>query len=424
MNKTLLIDWNILVKSDNLIRFPVSIGLARELFGNSAGEWENKEFQEKYERKLNALFKNMRKSDIEFFAPGGSEFRRLLRMLWWFYIKRGNLPDRNSKSFIEYHEKYEDTYDLDPELFNYLYDEYFKYFKENYTFEVYDDIQRLIDRKPSDWDLGIFSDDLTKNELSMILDEFKSGRNYADIFNLRFGPSSTIVAFSDVSNVKDMVFSAESVARKVNKFKQSGSDVFLLYKSPTAIKYFNSEIKHTLLNKNDTVDRFDFDNPNILLETDDSYQATEESESEKTPGQEKTSKPKKIAYLHDIIINKFPFIQKTIGFVKSVSNSSFMGGALIVYLLLVAIVALILGWLELVDNYEDVIFYAAAVPFLLWLASISLLLAFMIITDVPVYIMNRYYENINSGLAATTAIWRAVYPFATGIILLVLYSYI
>jgi len=241
-----------------------------------------------------------------------------------------------------------------------------------------------------------------------------------------------------------------------------------LYKSPTAIKYFNSEIKHTLLNKNDTVDRFDFDNPNILLETDDSYQATEESEdvkperlegydsdiiwcnlqkasishlswtfgqdaghshkvvseSEKTLDQEEDSKPKKIAYLHDIIINKFPFIQKTIGFVKSVSNSSFMGGALIVYLLLVAIVALILGWLELVDNYEDVIFYAAAVPFLLWLASISLLLAFMIITDVPVYIMNRYYENINSGLAATTAIWRAVYPFATGIILLVLYSYI
>jgi hypothetical protein len=40
--KILLIDWNRVVKSDKLVRFPVSIDLARELFGNSAGEWKYK----------------------------------------------------------------------------------------------------------------------------------------------------------------------------------------------------------------------------------------------------------------------------------------------------------------------------------------------------------------------------------------------
>jgi len=195
-----------------------------------------------------------------------------------------------------------------------------------------------------------------------------------------------------------------------------------LYKSPTAIKYFNSEIKHTLLNKNDTVDRFDFDNPNILLETDDFYQATEESESEKTPGQEKTSKPKKIAYLHDIIINKFPFIQKIIDFIKD--EGELIGGAFLASSLLVVIVALMLDWFELVDDYEDVMFYGLGIPFLLCLTIAVLLIVFMIITALPVDIMNRYYENVNSGLGTTAAIWKAVYPFVMGIIALVLYSYI
>jgi hypothetical protein len=138
--KILLIDWNSIVKSDKLVRFPVSIDLARELFGNSAGEWKNKSFQEKYEDKLNTIFNNMAKSGIEFFAPGGSEFRRLLTMLWWFYIKKSNFPERNSKYFTESYEQYEDTYKLNPELFEYLYDEYYQYLKENYVFEVNDDV--------------------------------------------------------------------------------------------------------------------------------------------------------------------------------------------------------------------------------------------------------------------------------------------
>lgn len=278
--KILLIDWNRIVKSNKFVRFPVNISLAIELFGSSAGEWNNKEFQDKYEDKLNIIFKNMIRSGIEFFAPGGSELRRLLTMLWWFYIKKSNFPECSSKDFTEYYEKYDKTYNLDPELFEYLYDEYYQFFKENYEFEVNDDVQRLIDRKPDDWGLGIFSDDRTKDELGIILDELNSSGDYGKIFNFRFGASSPIVEYSDEPDVKDIVFSDESVAKAINQFNKKDSNVFLLYESSTPREYLKPEIQHILFSEDDLIDRFDFDNPGVLMEADNSYKVEEEPKEE------------------------------------------------------------------------------------------------------------------------------------------------
>jgi hypothetical protein len=462
--KILLIDWNSIVKSDKLIRFPVSIDLVRELFGDHAGVWENKEFQEKYENKLNTLFQNMRKSGIEFFSPGGSEFRRLNGMLWWFYIKKSNVPERNSKYFAESYEQYEETYKLDPELFEYLYDEYYQYFKENYIFEVNNDVQRLVDRKPDDWELGIFSKYLTKDELDIILDKLKSVKSYGDAFKLRFGVSIVTLAYA-----QDVVHSNEALDKEIDKFRRDRVSIFLLYRSPVEWQYFNSDIKHTLLGKEDLMDRFDFDNPGVLLEANDAYQAEEEldeeikyeqlgedipdtvwcnllkidishlswtfgqdvdrwykhgvvSEDERVSNQETSNNPKKIAYLHDIVMDKFPFIQRVIDFFEN--KGELIGGTLIAYSLLVLVGSLISDWLGLVSHYSDVIFYTLAIPFLSWFAVMLLIIVFMLITDIPVFIINLYYKNVNSGLDTTAAIWKAVYPFVMGAIFLVLYSYI
>ncbi len=278
--KILLIDWNSIVKSDKLIRFPVSIDLVRGLFGDHAGVWKNKEFQEKYEDKLNALFKNMSKSGIRFFSPGGSELRRLLTMLWWFYIKKNNPPECSTRYFVDGYKEYEDTYNLDPELFEYLYNEYYEYFQDNYVFEVFAEVQRLVDRKPDDWELGIFSTDLAEDELNIVLDKPKSVKSYGDAFKLRFGVNGIISAYA-----QDIVHPSEVVAKDVNKFKQNRSNIFLLYRSSVEAKHFNSDIKHILLGEEDLMDRVDFDNPGVLLDVNDDYQTKDESDEEVEPEQ-------------------------------------------------------------------------------------------------------------------------------------------
>ena len=275
MSKILLIDWNSIVKSDKLIRFPVSISLVKELFGDHAGVWENKEFQEKYENNLITLFQNMRESGIEFFSPGGSPLRRLISMLWWFYIKKNNPPECSTRYFVDEYKEHEDTYNLDPELFEYLYDEYYQYFKDNYIFEVFNEVQRLVDRKPDDWELGVFSTDLAEGELDIILDKLKSVKSYGDVFKLRFGTNGLVSAYA-----QDIVHPNEVIAKSVNKFKQNRSNVFLLYQSPVEMKYFASDIRHILLGKEDSMDRFDFDNPGVLLEVSDAYRAEKELDEE------------------------------------------------------------------------------------------------------------------------------------------------
>ncbi len=260
MSNTLLIDWNSIVKSDKLIRFPVSIGLTKELFGDHAGVWENKEFQEKYEDKIITIFKNIRESGIEFFSPGGSPLRRLISMLWWFYIKKNNPPECSTRYFVDGYKEYEDAYNLDPELFEYLYNEYYEYFQDNYVFKVFAEVQRLVDRKPDDWELGIFSTDLAEDELNIILDKLKSVKSYAGAFKLRFGVNGIISAYA-----QDIVHPSEVVAKDVNKFKQNRSNIFLLYRSSVERRYFDSDIRHILLGKEDLMDRFDFDNPDLLL---------------------------------------------------------------------------------------------------------------------------------------------------------------
>ena len=76
--------------------------------------------------------------------------------------------------------------------------------------------------------------------------------------------------------MKNIVFSEESVAKAINKFDRNDSNVFLLYESPLQREYLSSEIQHVLLGESDLIDRFDFDNPSVLLEVDSSYQIEEE----------------------------------------------------------------------------------------------------------------------------------------------------
>ena len=445
MSKILLIDWNSVVKSDKLIRFPVSIALTKELFGDHAGVWGSKEFQEKYEDKLNVIFENMRKSGIEFFSPGGSSLRRLISMLWWFYVKKNNPPECSTRYFVDAYKEYEDTYNLDPELFEYLYNEYYEYFQDNYAFEVFPEVQRLVDRKPDDWELGIFSTDLAEGELNIVLDKPKSVKNYGAAFKLRFGVNGIISAYA-----QDIAHPSEVVAKDVNKFKQNGSNIFLLYRSSVEKQYFDSDIGHILLGKEDLMDRFDFDNPGQTLVATNSgevsvstpsgvriYQAEDEikpyfakdgkflkslgKSGEKTSANAENN-PKKIAYPHDIVMGKFPSIQRVIDFYDN--EGDLIGGVLMAYSLLVVLISTISEWLGLIDSYSDVIFYALGVPFLSWFAVMLSIIVFLLVTTVPVDTMNRYYKNKELGLGIWDATWKAIKPVIMWTTILILLGYI
>jgi hypothetical protein len=242
-----------------------------------------------------------------------------------------------------------------------------------------------------------------------------------------------------------------------------------LYRSPVEWQYFNSDIKHTLLGKEDLMDRFDFDNPGVLLEANDAYQAEEEldeeikyeqlgedipdtvwcnllkidishlswtfgqdvdrwykhgvvSEDERVSNQETPNNPKKIAYLHDIVMDKFPFIQRVIDFFENKGYS--IGAELVVYSLLLVLILTMSEWLGLIDSSEDVILYVLAIPFLSWIAIMLLIIVFLLITTVPVDTMNRFYKNKGIGLGTRDAIWKAVKPVIIWTTILILLAYI
>ena len=117
-------------------------------------------------------------------------------------------------------------------------------------------------------------------------------------------------------------------------------------------------------------------------------------------------------------MDKFPFIQKTIDFTKS--EGELIGGSLIAYSLLVLFISLILDWVEVVDRYEDVIFYALGIPFLSWLAIMFSTIVFMI----PVDAINRYYKNRRLGLDTLDSAWQAVKPVIIWTTILILALYI
>jgi hypothetical protein len=385
-------------------------------------------------------------------------------MLWWFYIKKNNPLECSTRYFVDSYKEYEDTYTLDPELFEYLYNEYYEYFQDSYAFEVFAEVQRLVGRKPDDWELGIFSTDLAKDELNIILDKPKPVKSYGDAFKLRFGVNGIISAYA-----QDIVHPSKVVAKDVNKFKQNRSNIFLLYRSSVERQYFDSDIKHTLLGKEDLMDRFDFDNPGVLLEANDAYQAEEEldeeikyeqlgedipdtvwcnllkidishlswtfgqdvdrwykhgvvSEDERVSNQETPNNPKKIAYLHDIVMDKFPFIQRVIDFFENKGASII--AELVVYSLLLVLILTMSEWLGLIDSSEDVIFYVLAIPFLSWIAIMLLIIVFLLITTVPVDTMNRFYKNKGIGLGTRDAIWKAVKPVIIWTTILILLAYI
>jgi len=113
--------------------------------------------------------------------------------------------------------------------------------------------------------------------------------------------------------------------------------------------------------------------------------------------------PKKIVYLHDIIINKFPFIQKII---DSIGDIDDFIPTLMTYLLLLVFIALALDWIGVVvvDDLSMVAVYALASLFFLWVT----IMIFLLITTVPVDIMNRFYKNKELGLDTWGAIWKEV----------------
>jgi hypothetical protein len=396
--KILLIDWDFIsADTKGWYGFPVHTALVKEWLDSG-----------KYESEIKKLWKNMDElSMASGSAPlDNSPLRLLISMLRWFYFKQ-----QNYFGIKQYSEGFEDVYSSDPEMVEYLYSEYYHFFEKHYVFKVTDQIQRLIDRKPGDWKLGVISLDRTREEIELILsDKFSAIQEYRKIFAHRLCTDSPIRIYAPPPNPESVQFVSEEI--DVYSLRDD-LDVYIL--SNAEFKkhlYFPHKISVIEIWGDKTVDDFDFNNPGKVLVEPNTENVSENTEND----------PKKIAYLHDIVMDKFPFIQRVIDFFEN--KGELIGGTLIAYSLLVVVGSLISDWLGLVSHYSDVIFYTLAIPFLSWFAVMLLIIVFMLITDIPVYIMNRYYENINSGIGITAAIWKAVYPFVMGAIFLVLYSYI
>ena len=251
--------------------------------------------------------------------------------------------------------------------------------------------------------------DRTREEIELILsDKFSAIQEYRKIFAHRLCTDSPIRIYAPPPNPESVQFVSEEI--DVYSLRDD-LDVYIL--SNAEFKkhlYFPHMISVIEIWGDKTVDDFDFNNPGKVLVEPNTENVSENTEND----------PKKIAYLHDIIINKFPFIQKIIDVFPGEDSfvTLFLGIPL-----LALFISLILDWIGVVDDYQDGWVFGA-IPFLSWFAVMLLIIVFMLITDIPVYIMNRYYENVNSGIGITAAIWKAVYPFVMGAIFLVLYSYI
>lgn len=395
--KVLLIDWEFVsADTKGWYGFPVHTALVKEWLDSG-----------KYAIEIKKLWRNMDElSTASGSAPlGGSPLRLLISMLHWFYFKQ-----QDYFGVKQYGERFEDIYNSDPEMVEYLYSEYYHFFEKHYVFKVTDQIQRLVNRKPDDWKLGVISLDRTREEIELILsDKFSAIQEYRNIFTHRLCTDSPIRFYAPPNPE-----SAQFVSEEIDVYSlRDDLDVYIL--SNTKFKkhlHFPHKISVIEIWGGKTADDFDFNNPGQVLIEPNVEKVSENTEKG----------PKKIAYPHDIIMDKFPFIQKTIDIIEKEGGT--IGGTLIVYSLLLVLILTMSEWLGLIDSAEDVIFYALGVPFLLWLFIMFSIIVFLLITTVPVDTMNRYYKNRVLGLDTSSATWKAVKPVIIWATILVLLGYI
>ncbi len=393
--KILLIDWKFI--SSDSGRW---IGFPEENF--SVKRWLD---TGEYESKAMNLYDNMRTSSVFSTQPSDRPIRWLISMFSWFYFKQ-----KDYLGVDRYGEGLEDVYSIDPGLVEYLYNEYQQYCLERFTITINDQIQRLIVRKPGDWELGIVSFDRTSEEIELILsDKFCYAKGCNEAFTYKFCTDSPIRFFELPPTIVNVQFVSENIG--IYNFGCE-SDVYILS---------NAEIKRHLHPNNidvievwggKTIDDFDFNNPGKVLVESNTEKVSENAEND----------PNKIAYPHDIVMGKFPFIQKIIDFIKD--EGGLLGGSVIAYSLLVVLILTMSEWLGLIDSAEDVIFYTLAVPFLSWFAVMLLIIVFLLITTVPVDAMNRYYKNKETGLDTWDATWKAIKPVIMWTTILILLGYI
>lgn len=248
MSKVLLIDWGFI--SNDTGRW---IGFPEEDF--SVRRWLD---TGEYESKAMNLYNNMRASSLFSTQPSDSPIRWLISMFSWFYFKQ-----KDYLGVDRYSEGLEDVYSSDPELVEYLYNKYYQYCLERFTIIINDQIQRLIDRKPDDWELGIVSFDRTKEEIELILsDKFCSATECGEAFTYKFCTDSPIRFFEPPPAIVNVQFVSENIG--IYNFGCE-SDVYILS---------NAEIKRHLHSNNidvigvyggKTVDDFEFDNPSQVL---------------------------------------------------------------------------------------------------------------------------------------------------------------
>jgi hypothetical protein len=396
--KILLIDWEFIsTDTKGWYGFPVHAALVKEWLDSG-----------KYDNEFKKLWKNMDELSMSSgSAPlTHSPTRLLISMLYWFYFKQ-----QNYLGIKQYGEGFEDVYNSDPEMVEYLYSEYYHFFEKHYVFKVTDQIQRLIDRKPDDWKLGVISLDRTREEIELILsDKFSAIQEYRKIFTHRLCTDSPIRIYESATTPESVQF----VSEEIDAYSlRDDLDVYIL--SNTKFKkhlYFPHKIGVIEIWGDKTIDDFNFNNPGQVLVESNIEKVSEHTEND----------PKKIAYPHDIVMGKFPSIQRVIDFYDN--EGDLIGGVLMAYSLLVVLISTISEWLGLIDSYSDVIFYALGVPFLSWFAVMLSIIVFLLVTTVPVDTMNRYYKNKEIGLDTWDATWKAVKPVIIWTTILVLLGYI
>lgn len=244
MSKTLLIDWKFISNDTGWW-----IGFPEENF--SVRRWLD---TGEHESKAMNLYDNMRSSSVFSTPPSDSPIRWLISMFRWLYFKQ-----KDYLGVDRYGEGHEDVYSSDPELVEYLYDEYYQYCVENFTITINEKMQRLIDRKPDDWELGIVSFDRTKEEIELILsDKFCSTKGCGEAFTYKFCTDSPIRIYEPSITIDSVQLVSEII--DAHDF-ECESYVYILS---------NAEIKRHLHSSNidvievwggKTVDDFEFDHP-------------------------------------------------------------------------------------------------------------------------------------------------------------------
>ena len=253
----LLVDWEF-ISNDSRWRsgFPVHGHLVKKWLDTG-----------KYEDKTMDLYNNMRASSMFSTLPSASPMRWLIEMFRWFYFKQ-----KDYLGVDQYGEGLEDVYSSDPGLVEYLYNEYYQYFLNNSTFVINDQIQRLIDRKPDDWELGIVSSGITKEEIELIFsDKFCSAKECGEAFTYKFCTDSPIRIYESATTPGSIQFISENI--DIYNFA-SESDMYILSNTEFK-KYLHSSSVDVIEAK--TVDDFEFDKPGQILVEKNSLEDSEYS---------------------------------------------------------------------------------------------------------------------------------------------------